>query len=194
MTPMQRSLARQSTRAFSSHRRGFNLAELLFVIAAISGLSVVVMTVVGLLITAEQHAAEDLWVDVTISSLACDLRQDAHQAHDLEAVVDEQGHSSNVTLLLPGETRVTYECTAEGVTRREAREGGPIAIEIYRLALGTSTFHPPGDDGLLRWSHVRAIPNIGGFSESTATNGAVLREFNVFSAVGLHADMAKETD
>lgn len=176
----------------TAHRRGFNLAELLFVISAISALTVLVMTVIGLLITAEQHAAEALWIDLTVSSFATDLRQDAHQALELEAAADEQGRTARVSFLLPEATRVTYECTSEGVVRRQTRDGEPEATETYRLALGSSTFRPGGEDGLLIWTHLREIPSIGGFGQPPADSGSVQRTFHVQTVVGLHAGNAGE--
>jgi hypothetical protein len=177
------------------HRRGFNLAELLFVTAAISGLTVLVMTVIASLITAEQHAAEALWVELTVSSFAADLRQDAHQAVDVEVDADAANAANEVTaltLVLPEQTRVTYECTSEGVTRRQTRGEGPEAVETYRLALGSSSFRAPGEDGLLRWVHVRDIPSIGGFTQTTQDATPPQRTFHVVAAVGIHGDADEE--
>lgn len=191
MSP-RRSRVPQTALRRSPHRPGFNLPELLFAVSATSALSVIVMTVVGLLVTAEQRAAEALWIDVTVSSLAADLREDAHQAITVEAEADGEGHASAVTLLLPQQTRVSYECTPEGVVRRHSREGEPEARETYRLALGSSTFLPPGEDGLLKWTHVRAVPSVGGFSESPSGDGAASRVFHVHAAVGVHSTAARK--
>lgn len=195
-----RPLNFRSTKARTrSHRRGFNLAELLFVIAAISGLTVLVTTVIASLITAEQHAAEALWVELTVSSFAADVRQDAHQAMDVEFEVEVEADAANpanqvtsVTFVLPQQTRVTYECTSDGVIRRQTRPDSSEALETYRLALGRSMFLPPGEDGLLTWMHVRDVPSIGGFTQSGPEAKSPQRTFHVVAAVGLQSDGAGE--
>jgi hypothetical protein len=179
----------------SCPRRGFNLAELLFVIAAISGLTVLVTTVIASLITAEQHAAEALWVELTVSSFAGDLRQDAHQAVSVEVEADAANPASeatSVTFVLPQQTRVTYECTSDGVIRRQTGPDSSEALETYRLALGRSMFIPPGEEGLLRWMHVRDIPSIGGFTQSGPEAKSPQRTFHVVAAVGLQSDGPEE--
>jgi Tfp pilus assembly protein FimT len=177
-----------------NERAGFNLAELLFVLAAVSGLTVLVMVVIGSLITAEQHAAEALWIDLTVSGLAADLRQDAHQSVQVEVESDAANgvSESSVTFVLPEQTRVTYECTSDGVSRRQTLSNGIEAVETYRLALGMSRFLPPDEDGLLTWVHVRDIPSIGGFAQSMPDGKSPQRTFHVVAAVGLHNDPAGE--
>ena len=113
-------------------RMGFTIIEILLTVSAISALSVLTITVICLLTSAEQHAAESLFIDLTVANLAADLRDDAHRAVRLEAAPpDGDGRVTSITLVQPGNTRVTYECTTVGVIRRQDnRDGGQFRGDV----------------------------------------------------------------
>ena len=185
--------AEQSRRSSDrTSRRGISIVEVLLALSALSALSVLTITVVCLLTSAEQHAAESLFVDLTVASLAADLREDAHQALGVEAAPpDDEGRVLQVTFHQPGDRKVTYQCTSDSVVRRQEDHRDAVATETYRLALGESRFEIADESELLMWTHEREIPNLGGFAESGTTDGP-LRTYHVHAAVGLRSAGRKE--
>lgn len=169
-----------------SARRGFSISELLFAVTAVSGLSVLTITVIGLLVSAEQHSAEALWVSATISDLANDLRTDAHQATEVRYADPQEGHILQVTFVPADGRELTYSCSAEGVTRIQGAGPDIESRQFYRLAFGESWFDSV-QNGILRWNHVRDVPGIGGYSEPQGEDTTARRHYAVNAAVGLHA-------
>jgi len=174
-----------------SNRRGFSIAELMFAITAVSGLSVLALTIVGLLMTAEQHSAESLWINVRISDLANDLRSDAHRATTVRYGAEEAGRVADVTLGFPEGADITYTCASDGVTRIEAADGDETSTQQYRLSFGESWFEK-AQDGILRWNHTREVPSVGGYTQPDAQDTTARRIFTVNAAIGLHTDDMQE--
>jgi hypothetical protein len=157
---------------------------LLFATTAITGLSILAMTVVGMLVSAEQHSAEALWIDSRIASLGDTLRTDAHLALRVEPGDPSGNRMQTLTLVHPHDVRISYECTDEGVVRRESNLDGHVSTETFRLPFGESWFEPLREERLVEFVHARAIPTIGGFS--SADREAVQRNWRLIAMVGLH--------
>lgn len=175
-----------------SGRSGYNIAELLIAITAIASLSVLAMTVISMLITAEQNSAESMWIDRTVANFAADLRDDAHRAIDVDVIAGDGDNVSQIAFVLPTDLRVTYECTKNRVIRRQLKNGTSEHTERYPLAFGTSWFETPGEDGLITWTHVREIPRVGGFSESNSEIATPTQTYRILATVGLHRYLATE--
>lgn len=172
-------------------RCGFNIAELLFAITAVSALSVLAMTVVAMLMTAEQRSAEGLWVDATLANLAADLREDAHRATAFNVTPDADGRITQLTLVQPDEVHVIYRCTAAGVDRLTEVTGTRQAVETYRLAFGTSWFETHADEDVITWRHTRELPGIAGPEASAPSDAAPRRADAISAAIGLYSSRSQ---
>ncbi|MGE0378200.1 MAG: hypothetical protein AB7Q45_22545, partial [Planctomycetaceae bacterium] len=111
------------------------------------------VTVLLLLMSAEQRAAEAVLVERTISDFAAELRRDAHEAADVQADGDSR-------LILTGDDdrEVTYECAGDGVWRREQSGGEAVRQEKVHLPVGTSRFELMAERRLIVWRHERESP------------------------------------
>ncbi len=128
-------------------RRGISIAEVVIAASSVSVLSVIGITVVCLLMTAEQRAMESIVIERTIGELADELRQDAHLARG--ATLND-AHTS-LTLHLPDGSSVTYLCTDDSVHRSDATE----RQEQFHLPFGQSRFELTFAERLIVWRHER---------------------------------------
>ena len=169
----------------SSNRRGFTMVELLISVTTLVGLSILVMTVIALLITAEQSSTETLFVEQTIANLADDLRQDAHQSRSLQT--DNEAGLDRVdiiTLFHNDGHRIIYECTANSVERTSMDGKDITSTEDYRLPFGTSWFTVV-DERLVSWHHDRLRPAVGGLSQPDAADVSARDTYQVDAALGI---------
>lgn len=158
-------------------RRGLSVAEATIAATILSSLTVAGMTVVCLLMTAEQRTAESVVVERTIAALADELRRDARGA-----TVAERIETNRVSLQLSNDTQAIYECTDDGVWRREQLGDRITRQEKFHLPFGDSRFEPV-EEGLIVWIHEREIPTTAGFAEPSATSDQPQRAYRVEAAV-----------
>ncbi len=148
-------------------RWGVTLIETLFATTGVAALSVVGLTSICLLMSAEQQSAESLWVERTIASLADQLRADAHAAQqvDLTAVTDDEAGAC--TWAFTGGRRAEYSCVSDGVIRRELRGDEVLATERFHLPFGRSWFSRPARavTAGIGWHHERDLALTAGTLE-----------------------------
>ncbi|MGE4002932.1 MAG: hypothetical protein AB7I48_22280 [Planctomycetaceae bacterium] len=160
-------------------RRGISIAEVVIASTLLTVLTTAGVTVLLLLMSAEQRAAEAVLVERTISDFAAELRRDAHEAADVQADGDSR-------LILTGDDdrEVTYECAGDGVWRREQSGGEAVRQEKFHLPFGTSRFELMAERRLIVWRHEREIPVTMSLAEPTVGTEQPRRMFRIDAAVG----------
>ncbi len=169
-------------------RLGFTVVEVTIAAVVLSVLTVTGITVVLLLMTAEQRAAESLVVERSIAALADELRRDAHAATTAELTGEEAASPTTLSLWFADDSQATYECTDDGVWRREQRGDMVARREKFHLPFGTSWFEPLDggtlDGGrLVVWRHEREIPVTMSLAEPSATSDQPRRAFRIEAAL-----------
>lgn len=188
MNAIRPHLPRRSPVARSAACRGFTVTELLIAITSISVLSVLAMTVAGLLMTAEHHSAEELWIDSTIAALAADLRTDAHSTRQVAIGPADAANKSTCTFSQSDDSRISYECADGSVVRRVLEQGTIASAETYRLPFGQSWFELANDGRILTWQHVRAVSTIGGYATPEQGETVPERRYYILAAIGIRND------
>ena len=144
--------------ADKKRRQGFSVAEVLIAATGVSVLSVLSITLICLLMTAEQRTMESIVIERTISELAHELRQDAHLASTV-ALSDDQ---LTLTLQLADNASVTYSCSVDAVSRSNASGHG----EAFSLPFGESKFSLSDSEQLITFRHERQPAQDMSLSES----------------------------
>lgn len=167
-----------------ARRSGFSLIEVLIATTGLAALSVVCVTTICLLMTAQQQGAETFRIDLTLSDLADQLRSDAHTTSSVEwgAPVDDRIREAALTLT--DGTLVTYRCQEDGVTRERQHGDQIISREEYHLPFGNSWFESDSQR-LIVWRHERSAAMTAGASEPSG-NDRPRRTYRVEAAIGLH--------
>ncbi len=171
-----------------ARRRGMTLIETLFATTGTVLLSIIGLTSACLLMTAQQQSAESLWVERTISSLADQLRADAHAATQFALTDDENGLFAVCTWLLPEDTQVTYTCASDGVVREEVHGSETPIVERFHLPFGRSWFERPAGEelSLITWRHEREIPMTAGTLDTADDAERPVKQYRVDVLPALH--------
>lgn len=172
--------SRFPSRYWLSSPCGISIAEVIIATSVLSVLATTGVTVVLLLMTAEQRAAESVLVERTIADLGDELRRDAHAAAAAEL-------AGEARVVLTGEAgeRVSYECTGDGVWRREESGESPVRREKFHLPFGASRFELVEGGRLVVWRHEREVPVTMSLAEPTVGTDPPRRVFRIDAAVGL---------
>lgn len=139
-------------------RPGMSIAEVVIAATGVSVLAGLGVTIVCLLMTAEQRTMESIVIERTIGDFAHEFRQDAHRA----SAVTLNDDQTTLSLQLSGDETVTYACTDDAVTRTGATE----RREEFRLPFGQSSFSLSERDLLITWRHEREPQQEMSLSES----------------------------
>ncbi|MCA9112417.1 MAG: hypothetical protein KDA52_20850 [Planctomycetaceae bacterium] len=164
-------------------RSGISVAEVVIAATGVSVLSVIGITTVCLLMTAEQRAMESIVVDRTIAELADELRQDAHTS--LSAEINDDGTELN--LRQASETLITYACTSDGIHRSDATERN----EDFHLPFGQSRFELSETGRLITCRHERDPTLEMSFFEPNETTAQPRRKYRIDAAL-LASDKSQE--
>ncbi|MCA9075146.1 MAG: hypothetical protein KDA93_08940 [Planctomycetaceae bacterium] len=156
-------------------RRGITITEVVIAASGVSVLSVLGITVICLLMTAEQRAMESIVIDRSISELAHDLRQDAHSA-TTATLSDDQ---ATLSLVLPGDETVNYTCTDDAVTRTDTTD----RRDEFALPFGHSRFSKPESDRLITFWHEREPQQDMSLSENSSNLKETERTYRIDAAL-----------
>ncbi len=165
-------------------RRGISVAEVIIAATGVSVLSVIGITTVCLLMTAEQRAMESIVVDRTIGELADELRQDAHTS--ILADVNEDGTTLNLQQV--NETDITYTCTDDGIHRSDGAERN----EDFHLPFGKSRFELSVSGRLVTCRHEREPTLDMSLSKPSPSTDQPRRTYRIDAAL-LAGDKSPET-
>jgi hypothetical protein len=89
-----------------------------------------------------------------------------------------------LSLRLPDDVRVTYECSEDGVWRRERAGDETVRQEKFHLPFGASWFERTNDGArLIVWRHEREVPATMSFADAPATTDQPRRTYRITAAL-----------
>jgi len=141
----------------SRSRAGMSLIEVVVVISTLAALMSFATVLLGLLFRADHAGHDALAVQLSITRLSRQFRDDAHSALNVDVASVNPGA---VELTLDDGQRVSWIASEAAITRTARQDDAVVARDAYVLSEGITTFSITDAGSLIRLQHRGRNPEV----------------------------------